>query len=289
MSKSIVIQRPVQEKILNHIDSTSNLVFAKVPENVLKDQKRLVSKEWTKKDWDYLLKNYSEKAIITYFFDDNKGNYLIYKQSMENEEAEKRSILEKTNEYLLSEIDADSFHNYTDGYDGKQSTSDDHMPTLRTNDISVGTTKAETTLNEIIMEKYPQVEFTLNGLREFAMKHGKYLTPRRAEIELPAINKMIRENRFFTAEKSGLISMLQETKKTVRRNCAKKGVPIELSNALEEQAEKLVKHANQSLARHIADAVTETDNEKRAKKGNKLLKIMADILNIQAEPLGSGY
>ena len=288
MSSSIVLQRPVQEKILSHIDQTSNLVFAKVPKNILKDQARLVSKEWTRKDWDYLVATYSEKEIWTFFFDDNKGNYLLYKKAMDDEKAEKTSILAGNNEYLLTENDADCFHNYVDEMTGKEATKTDHMPSLKCNKLYVGTDKAEKTLNEILMEQYPQVEFTLNGLREFAMKHGKYLTPKRAEIELPVINKMIRENRFFTAEKSGLVTMMDETKKTIIRNCAKKGVSPELSDALVGEGEKIVKHVNQSLARNIADAVTETDNDKRQKKGNKLLRNLAELLNIQVEPLGGG-
>jgi hypothetical protein len=248
-------------------------------EQIRRDQALIINRHFTKAVWEEFKSRYTEDQMKKHFFN-STTEYLIFVKSIQDYGLALKTIRNNTNPHFIAKEDVDNYFN------AKESTLEDHYPGIASSKNRIGTAQSEFMIDRILVRNGDKIEYTAQGLQSIAYDNGSFITIRNCKIILPEINKQVKLNKFYTADKSGLVTMKEEYRKKVVAICAKNNIPIEMAHAYIIQGEKAIVNLQPALATMFAKGITETDIEGRTRIFLKLVKKLGEVLAVQVEPLG---
>lgn len=249
-----------------------------------KHQKMLLNKEWTIKDWQFLIDNFTEKEIIRDFFEGDIYAYQIYKKDAANMDKMKKHVKNGLDPHHLTEQDLVGFYSTSEQ---KESTVTDHYLTADLTQDKLGERGLDYKIDKILMNQFHGFEFTPEGLQAFAQEHGHFITLRNAQAHAEKVNKMLRRTRMMDPRKTGVVDMENETTHEIKKFCKKENIPPEVANALVLRGKKIVSLMNSNIGRNIGQSVTAQNKSGMIKNFVRAIANGADFLGIELNDVGS--
>lgn len=282
------MEKTKEEGIITILKDSGVIFDGDVSKKVRRDQYRILRRELTLSEWDeYFVKEYSEKELINFFFEGNRGSYNQIVRDMHDKRRMMESVKNKENPLFSDEEDLESF--YADEFRGKQSTSEDHQPVIMSNDDALGT--SQYIIEEHLIASGIINQFTVKGLQGFVASKGGYITADHAEKELKKIREFMKlESSKYFSQFSGNDIVTSTAMKEIRSKLKKDGVDFEYSNLVGLEFRKSLSNDAIYLGKLLADIqLSKGDPEKKVyvEKGIRKLisRFLGESVNVIIEPV----